>query len=418
MGDEHDQWTKGLGVQGFDKLATATNPFDTPEAQIAIEQCALPVIRDLAVQQAQNAARDFATALTKVKTAKKEQTDAEQAKKEMMWTIAITIALMPAGPVIEAAGAAIAGEALQSKMLTAIANNAGKLEAQFGAKGAQAANKAFDVVAGEAVTNMVKKFDKDKAKAALEAGIGALKDKTIKFAASSDRGQCVANYLDAMLKAANDSMHNLTNVIQTAKSYSAAIAFYNLFSKPLQGIYEAVLTQEADDMLSEIADALARLSKSGDPTAADGCIGKRDIVAKVEWKGRKLFAHAQRYDKPDSIDSSYDFVKWVTPDMEVMAASMAKMEVSVNEFENHVPDPEREPGERIVRVNDGSRDRLMLISIEDQGIFWKDYGVRTFKQWAETEEDEKAFRSRAQLQIGGLDKVDIKSIKAVPALPK
>jgi hypothetical protein len=60
----------------------------------------------------------------------------------------------------------------------------------------------------------------------------------------------------------------------------------------------------------------------------------------------------------------------------------------------------------------------MLISIEDQGIFWKDYGVRTFKQWAETEEDEKAFRSRAQLQIGGLDKVDIKSIKAVPALPK
>ena len=87
---------------------------------------------------AECARADFATALAKVKAAKKAEADAEQARRELMWSIAITIALMPAGPVVEAAANAVAGPALQSKMMVvALANNAANLEAKFGAKGAR-----------------------------------------------------------------------------------------------------------------------------------------------------------------------------------------------------------------------------------------------------------------------------------------
>jgi len=90
-------------------------------------------------------------------------------------------------------------------------------KAQFGPKGAKRQIKAFDVVAGEAVTNMVKKFDKDKAKAHWKLGLGA-EGQTIKFAASSDRGQCVAHYLDAMLKAGERFECTFsTNVIQNCE---------------------------------------------------------------------------------------------------------------------------------------------------------------------------------------------------------
>ena len=413
-----DQWLAhpSIGVQAGNYPAAGgagTNPFDAPEAQIQIEKYALPVIQQLAVQQAQNAARDFSVAITKVKDAKKAQAAAEQAQRDMVWTIAITIALMPAGPIAEAAGTAIAGSVLQGKMMAAIVNNAEALEAKFGAKGAQAANKAFDLVASDAVSNMAKKFDAAKATSALNAGVDLLKGQAVKFAASSDRTECVTNYLDAMLKLANDAMHNLTDYIQTTQSYSEALAFYNYFSKPLQGIYEAVLGQQADDMLSEVADVMAKNAKSGISAAMS--IGKEDDIVKVQAYGRMRFAHIRRFMKPDSITDSYDFVKWVTPDMEPMAVKLATEELDSSSFENHLPDPQREPGERIVLVDGWGRERLMLVDIDDEGIYWKDYGVLTFKKWPQNEEEEKAFRSRGAMQNGGIDRVDLKTIKSVKA---
>jgi len=407
----------GAPASGTEFKDGVGNPFDAPEAVIEFDTLTLPVIQQLAVQQAQNARADFATAVAKVKAAKKAQADAEQAQRELMWTIAITIALMPAGPIVEAAASAVAGPVLQSKMMEALANNAGKLEAKFGAKGAQAANKTFDFVAGDAVTALAKKFDAAKAKSALDAGVGALKGKAIKFAASSDKGTCVANYLDAMLKSANDAMHNLTDVIQTTKSYSEALAFYNYFSKPLQAIYEAVVGQQADDMLTEVADVLAKNAATG-LSSMVGSIGKEDDIVKVEAYGRTLFAHIKKYMKPDAISYSYDFVKWVTPDMEPMAMKLAKEELSPNEFEDHLPDPQREPGERVVLVDGWGRERVVLIEVEDQGILnWKKYGVRVFKRWAESDEDDKALRSRGAMQIGGLEKLAVSDIKDVKAPP-
>ena len=55
----------------------------------------------------------------------------------------------------------------------------------------------------------------------------------------------------------------------------------------------------------------------------------------------------------------------------------------------------------------------MLIDTEDTGWFTRTrkYGVRVFKRWAD---DEKAPRSRGALQIGGIDKVAIGTIKGAP----
>jgi hypothetical protein len=400
---------------------TGTNPFDAPEAQVQIEKYALPAIQQLAVQQAQNAARDFATAITKVKAAKKEEADAAQANQDMMWSIAISIALMPAGPIVEAAAIKIAGPKLQSEMLKAIVNNAGALEAKFGAKGAQVANKSFDVIASEAITKMANKFDSSKAASALNAGVDLLKGQMVKFAASSDAAKCVGNFLDAVLKQANDSMHNLTDYIQTTSSYSEAIAYYNYFSKPLQGIYEAVLAQQADDMLKEVADVIADRAKTGLSSILPK--ERTDEIVKIQAYGRTLFAHVTHEaktmgQKGVSPKDPYYFVKWVTPDMEPMAEKLMTKEISPKDIEGHIPDPQREPGERVVLVDGWGRERLLLIQIEDQGIYWKDYGVRTFKKWAEGDEEAKAFRSRGALQIGGIEKIDLSTVKGLKEPPK
>jgi len=67
--------------------------------------------------------------------------------------------------------------------------------------------------------------------------------------------------------------------------------------------------------------------------------------------------------------------------------------------------PEREPGERIV-VSTTAAAIVLCSSASRSGNFLERYGVRTSNSGGRTEEDEKP-SPRAQLQIGGLDKVDI-----------
>jgi hypothetical protein len=390
-----------------------SNPFDAPEARVEIEKCAMPVVQQLAVEQAQNAARDFQTAVGNVKTAQKAKSDAAKAEKAAMYTLAVSIALMPLGPVTEAASVAIAGPALQSKLMEALVNNAGRLEAKFGKLGAGAANKTFDFVASDAVGRLAAVFDPGKAKAALGLGISSLQGKTVSFLAGPDPGTCVANYLDAIGKAANDAMHNLTDLILKTQCYSEALAYYNFFSKPLQGIYEAVLGQQAQDMLTEVADVIATNAETGVTGAVDKVLSQ-DEVGKFNAYGRPLFAHLKRYAKPDDTADYYEFLKWVTPDMEPLAAKVAK-DIDTAYITNRIPPPDREPGERVILVDGWGKERVMLIEVEDQGIFWKEYGVPTFKRWAEPGEDDKALRSRAAMQHGGLEKLDLAQVKKVQA---
>ena len=98
------------------------------------------------------------------------------------------------------------------------------------------------------------------------------------------------------------------------------------------------------------------------------------------------------------------------------AAKLVAGQLKVEDFKNqHIPDPLLEPGERVVRVPDGGKDRLMLITVEDKhGWFSTDYGVCTFKQWAETIDEERAFASRAALQNGGANKMARGSIAGIP----
>ncbi len=232
----------------------------------------------------------------------------------------------------------------------------------------------------------------------------------MKFVASSNKGACVANYLDAMLKSANDAMHNLTNFIRTTATYSEALAYYNYFSRPLQAIYEATLSQQSDDMLSEIADALAA---GGGPSSL--LIGEQHKIVRLQAYGRPRFAHIKVTSDIKTAITAYYFEKWVTPDMEAMAAKLATEDFDPADFSNRMPDPQREPGEQIVLVDGWGRERAMLIDVEDDGIFWKEYGALKFKQWPETDEEEKVFRARGDMQIGGLEKVELKNIKEVKA---
>lgn len=393
------------------------NPFDAPAARVEIEKLALPTIQRLAVEQAQNAARDFQAALRKVRAAKKATTDADAAQKEMIYSLLLTIALMPLGPVMEAAGNAIAGPKLRSALAETLADHAGALEAKFGSK---AVGKTFDFVTGDAVTKLAEKFDAAKAKGILDKGMETLKGKTVKFAASSDDAVCTTNYLDALEKSANDAMHNLTDFIGTTTSYSEAIAFYNLFSQPLQASYEAVLSVQVDDMLRELKDVLATKGKPETIAASEyGSTEGTEEIAEVAWKGRPMLAHVRRIETVFIGGANNDlvFVKWVTPDMQMQAARMVKEKTSGDAFKNqHVPEPNREPGERVIAVDYHGAEKLMLINIEDTGWFtWtRQYGVREFKRWADDEEDEKALRSRGAMQIGGIDKVAIGTIKGVP----
>ena len=359
------------------------------------------------------------TAIANVKSRKKAEADAEEAKREQMVTLVITVMLLPAGPVVEAAANGLAGPQLQSTLAEFIADNATSLESKFGARGAEIANKSFDLITDKALSSLAEKFDAGKAKKALEAGVDKLKDKSIKFAASSDKGKCIEAYLDAVGQSANNSMHNLTDVMLTTKTYSEALAYYKLFHTPMQSIYETLLAQQVDDMLSEIKEPLAQHGEEATISATEGgTTTGLDEIVKVDLYGRKRLAHVSRLTtfgpflngKP-----SYGFQKWVTPDMEETAAKLVNEEVSADVFKGqHVPDPQCEPGERVVSVKVKGAERLMLIGIEDEGIFWREYGVRQFKQWAEGEEDERLFRSRGALQIGGIDEVPLASIKDVP----
>jgi hypothetical protein len=400
------------GAQGAPLSGPLNNPFDAPEAQLAIEKLAVAELQTQAQVQALAAANDFKTAIDIVKSKKKAQADAAKELEELKWTVVITIALLPAGALAAAASARVSGPAMQAKLLEAITSNAGYLQAKFGAKGAKLANKAIQAVASEALIRMAEKFTAKKAEAALNAGVALMKGKTVTFAASTDKFVTTANYLDAMLKAANDSMHNLLDRIRATRTYDEALAYYTLFSKPLQAVYEAMLLQQADDMLTEVAGALTNPPKTDrnifDPRSDTG-----DAIYRVKAYGRTLFAHIVVFVTPDQLSDSYKFIKWVTPDMEPLAAKVCRGELSPNEIGGHLPDPQREPGERIVMVEGFGRNRLLLIGIEDQGLFWKDYGVRMFKRWPADEEEEKAFASRGSIQIGGIDKVDLKSIKNV-----
>lgn len=396
-----------------------SNPFDAPAAQVEIEKLSLPIVRQLAVAQAQNARGDFSTALEKVRAARKAKTEEDQKHREQMCILVITVALLPAGPLIAAAANMVAAEKVRNGILEAIVNNAGTLETKFGAGGAAVANKMSGALASKAVDKLVEKFSPEKAKKALEAGVDKLKDKAVKFAANSDEGKCVNSFLDALMKSANDAMHNLTDLIGTMPSYSEAVAYYNMFSQPLQASYEAAINQQVEHMLRQMKDVLAH---NGEPQTIStnefgGVATAADEVVRIDMKGRKMLAHVVRLDNTYMNKPMYSFRAWITPDMQASAVKLVKEEVSVEQLQGgvHVPEPEREPGERVVLVSSGGKDRLMLIDVEDKnGFFSSDYGVQTFKQWAESEEDERVFRTLGASQIGKINKVDVKTIRNVP----
>ena len=392
------------------------------DAQVEIEKLALPVVRELASSLALAAHQVFSNVIQRVKEKKKAEADEEEAKREQMVTLIITIALMPAGPLEAAVASGLSGTNIRTKVAEIVSNNAGALQSKFGARGGRVANRAFDTLMNDSVVKLADHFDAEKAKKALERGVDTLKDKSVKFAASSDKGKCVESYLDAVGKSADDSIPNLVKVILTTTSLSAAVAFYNLFEKPMHAIYEAVLSQQVDDMLSEIAEPLAQhgQAQSIGATEATATTALDEIVT-ILWKGRRQLAHVTRIEitgaflsgKPD-----YGFRKWITPDMEASAVKMVKENLTPDNFpkDEHIPDPQLEPGERVISVEIKGADRLMLIQVEDKyGFFSRNYGVRTFKQWAENGEDERALRARGSMQIGGIDAVKLSDIKDVPS---
>ena len=395
-----------------------SNPFDAPEVQLAIETIALPKLQQFTVEQTQNARTDFLTAVEVVRKKKQAQAAEEKEQKEFLMTVVMTVALLPAGPIVEAAAAGLSGQSLLNHLGGIIADAAPALEKKFGPAGAKAADRAFNIVASEQIGKLAETFDAGKAKSALDAGVEKLKDKSVKFAANSDKNKAIDSYLDALVESANNSMHNLTDVILNTKSFSAAVGYYNLFHMKLQKSYEAAIAQQVDDMLSELNDAIVEHGQElflggSEFTQTYGL----DEIAAIKYGSREMYAHVSKItmtglgapDKPQ-----WGFVKWVTPDMLETAVKMARDHLTMADFKgSHVPDPVLEPGERVVLVKSGNKNRLMLITVEDKyGFFSKDYGVCTFKQWA-TEDDESPFRARGALQNGGINEMKLGDIRGV-----
>ena len=118
--------------------------------------------------------------------------------------------------------------------------------------------------------------------------------------------------------------------------------------------------------------------------------------------------------KPDAINESYEFVKWVTPDMEPMAVKLAKEVAAPNAFENHLPDPLREPGEREVLVDGWGRERVMLIQVEIRASSGRITASASSRNGRIATRTTRPCVPAGAMQIGGgLEKLPVSSIKDV-----
>jgi hypothetical protein len=118
------------------------------------------------------------------------------------------------------------------------------------------------------------------------------------------------------------------------------------------------------------------------------------------------------------------FQQWITPDMEKMAEQMNPPEINPKDIEGHLPAPEKEENpQRVVRMEAWNKLRLAIVSVEDEGIIFKDRGVMTFKNWVDLDNKDEVskWEARGAAQAGGLNLVspkDVKGLKEPPDVKK
>lgn len=389
---------------------TPTNPFDAAAVQPDIDQLAVDALRSMAQGQASTSYSDYGKAISLERTRLEAEEKDRKEQSEFVWSVALTIAMLPAGPVIASAiGGAIAGPNVQAKLAGSLKSNGPRLLKTAGIAESETAKwLTEEALNSVAVKALAAKFDAEKAKKGVEGAQEKLQGIVAKISAGTSVIQSAISYLEALENASSDSMHNLIDVINTADAEQLA-GIYNAFRYSTLEVYKAQLAQQTENFKVQVAPVLA--SKSGHGTG--------ESFAMVDAFGKPRLAEV-RY-LPSS--ANYSFRRWITPDMApiVMAVTGGKPPtIPVNQIVGGIPDPLREEvKDRVVSIDAWGRKRLAVVQISDEWhlLSAKEFGVMTFLRWV-PEAEQKVAEAKGAGQIGGINEVspaDVENLQQ-PAL--
>lgn len=383
----------------------APSPFEHPAVQVEVEKLAVEALRPLVGDQVGKAYQDYMAAINKVRGTLGETEKAEKAKSEELWTLALTVALIPVGGSVltglaSQVAAHAAGPVVQAKLLRSVESNAPRLLMAAGINDARLstamANSVYETVASDTMTRLATKFSAEKAASTVTDAVEKLKGITAKLAVGGNKYALGRSYLKALESAASGAQNNMLLAIHGASTYDQLVGLYETFRSVTIDVYEAQIQQQTDNFMEELAPVLH--SKQSEKTGG----GTGDEIVWINAYGKPRLAHVQR-STPEA--ANFLFHGWVTPDMEAMALAAIKnpQTLPAEMVLGHLPRPDRQDAkERIVRMDAWGRMRMAAVEIDD--------GEMKFTRWI-TEDETPAAEAKGALQINGIDQVDPAHVK-------
>lgn len=398
-------------------VPAGSNPFDYPEVRLEVEKLAINELRQLATDHAIKASGFWQSALDQAREEFKKTKDQEEKEREGTINLVISIAMLAGGPLLSAAASSSAqvlnGQEMSVRLNAAVETNVAGLAQRAGVTDAQTreawVQQARDRLALDWISAKMETFDAAKAQAGMESVSGTVKEKAVALAAETDEKKLGVAFCDQLQLAQNQAMNTLIPTIKGLKSVEALSGIVNAFANATVAAYKAVL-------LAEIQHFKEQISKPFASRAAEkqGGSGTGNVIVKMNAYGRMRFAHV-RY-LPSS--ANYVFHSWVTPDMEASAAKLCVGEIDPKTIDGHLPAPELQPNPaRVVQMDAWGRLRLAIVSVADEGLFFKDYGVMNFVRWVAADEVAQA-QAKGNNQVGGLNTVSPGSVKGLRPPPE
>ena len=363
------------------------SPFAAPAGAKPADPASLmkPVLQGLINALINHAYTDYLNAVETVRTNTEKDAEKAQARDPVNMLLPVVAGLcLPAA--IEGMAAGIAASA------TGTTRNVLVTAVMKGGLDAEAAGKAFDVVAANATPENVKKaldFMVDKTKEGLKEN---LKGDSIWALTSA--------YLDGLEKAADLDSSVLLQSVVGIDDVSMLLGLHAAFSHVSREAFLTQLTGKATHFRTELAPAL--LPEKG---------GGR--IVEINAYGQPRLARV-RY---NTDDGHIHFMAWITPDMEDMARASVKggvQTVDPSTIEGGIPDPTRgQAGEkRVVRIDARGKVRLAEVALDHS--FWTGKDSTQFIRWIPEDEAENA-GIRASQQIGGANQIPADQVEGLRA---
>jgi hypothetical protein len=389
-----------------------SNPFDHPQVQVEVEKLTVSELQGLAGDLASQAYSSYLDAVSTVAGELREKKKVEEEKRELYVSIVLSIGLMALGPTLASASTKITGPLLLDKVKTGVSQKASDFVKYSGMSEADAAKwkteEIYAKLSNDTIDRLAGKFDAEKAKGAVDSLAGKGKDKAAKMAASIDKYETGALYLEQLKNAADKSSKELIKSVRGMSTYDALLGVYNTFNGSSREIYVAQVRAQANNFMEQIAPILADQAKikAGNTAGAQGY-----EMVRVDAYGKKRLCFADY----DSSQAGYHFKAWVTPDMEKTAEAQNPREVAGSAFLTGLPDPLKQEGkERIVRMNAWGKYRLAVVKTSDEGTVRTDLRT-TFVRWIPDDEQAQMEAQGNSTQIGGVMTVDPGSVEGLKA---